>query len=1141
MKHFQGEYSVSLNSNDLYDLDLPLRSNRAKGGTLVMWKSSLEPFITVHRTESSSFLPIIINIPHVLTSIHICVYLPTAGQDSEYLAELAGLKVVLDELFVQYPDSALFIRGDANSSKSNTKRWNILSSFIEQYEMKRVSLNHNTYHHFTGNGGSDSELDILLFSNKEGVNEELVDLLCRQENPLIDSHHDVLVSSCSIPSKPDPVDISENVVAPRIENNRHKIVWSQEGISKYEEITSLLLPGIRTRWLESSSETSMSVLLQATNFLMNQAAAEANKVVPLHISVAPKSANIPKPIRKSSNLLSMLNSRVKYLLSNPFTSEESLEEAKMRLKIQKNRHRRLVRWTRHRLNLARDTRLRPDCSDGGKMSQVIKQTTTKAPLAIHKLHVGNKVYEGKYVPDGFYDSISSLKSLDEQDLASSKSFASVSENYRYILKLCQSSRKVPPISENRAREILKSIRPCVNDYYSITAAHYIHSGQAGLDHFCFLLNSLIEDLNNLKVEELNMVWACVLHKGHGKDRSNHRSYRTISTCPFLSKALDSYVSSLYSPIWNEHTSPTQFQCKSSSHDLAALTLTETILHSTKVLSRPVFVLYLDARSAFDVALKEFIIDNLYDYGVQDQGLILIDKRLSNRKTVCEWSKVMMGPISDQCGVEQGGINSSDFYKVYNNEQLGLAQESDFGVQLGPVTVSALGQADDVALISDNLHALQGLLDLSLYYCEKYHVKLSSEKTKLQVFSLKTSKLEAFTAQATSQLNIYGQKISFVEEAEHVGVVRSVHGNHPHLLARFVAHRRSLFKILPAGIAWANRGNPAANLRAHSTYCIPVLLSGLGSLALSASEVNLLDQHMKVVIQRLQKLQHRTPHCVVMFLGGHLPGRALLHLKVFSVFGMITRLPGSFINLIAKSKLLTATPSSGSWFLQVRKLCILYGLPSPLSLLEFPLSKHSYKSLVKSKVVDYWETLLRGEAAKLQGSSLRYFKPQFMSLTKPHLLWRTCGSNPYEVHKAVTQARMLSGRYMTDKLSRHWTQNSLGLCSVPGCSGEDVGSLEHFLLECPALNIARSHAVALCNQVATESRELSEVLQLLLQGHSSNIIIVQFLLDCSTFPQVIRLTQIHGINFISRLFYVTRTWCYAIHRCRMTKLEMYQYR
>ena len=217
----------------------------------------------------------------------------------------------------------------------------------------------------------------------------------------------------------------------------------------------------------------------------------------------------------------------------------------------------------------------------------------------------------------------------------------------------------------------------------------------------------------MTIDELNLVWACVLYKGHRKDRSLDRSYRTISTCPFLSKAIDSYISILYSSKWNKFTSETQFQTKSSSHELAALTLTEAIIHSTKSLSKPVYVLYLDARSAFDLALKEFIINNLYEYGVQDQGVILIDQRLKNRKTVCEWDKVLMGPIKDECGVEQGGKNSSDFYKVYNNEQLNDAQESEFGVPLGPVTVSGIGQADDVALLSNDLHALQGLLDLSL--------------------------------------------------------------------------------------------------------------------------------------------------------------------------------------------------------------------------------------------------------------------------------------------------------------------------------------------------------------------------------------------------------------------------------------------
>ena len=76
----------------------------------------------------------------------------------------------------------------------------------------------------------------------------------------------------------------------------------------------------------------------------------------------------------------------------------------------------------------------------------------------------------------------------------------------------------------------------------------------------------------------------------------------------------------------------------------------------------------------------------------------------------------MGPIHDECGVEQGGISSSEYFKVYNNDQLNLAQSSKFGVELGPLTISSVGQADDVGLLSDDIHALQGLLDLSLYFC-----------------------------------------------------------------------------------------------------------------------------------------------------------------------------------------------------------------------------------------------------------------------------------------------------------------------------------------------------------------------------------------------------------------------------------------
>ena len=116
----------------------------------------------------------------------------------------------------------------------------------------------------------------------------------------------------------------------------------------------------------------------------------------------------------------------------------------------------------------------------------------------------------------------------------------------------------------------------------------------------------------------------------------------------------------------------------------------------------------------------------------------------------------MGPILDCWGLEQGGKNSSDFFKVYNNEQVQIAQDSELGVQLGgvqPQVVSAVAQADDVCLLSNNIHSLQNLLQLSLSYCNKYQVTLSSEKTKLQAFSNKSAWTQSSYHSITNPVNM----------------------------------------------------------------------------------------------------------------------------------------------------------------------------------------------------------------------------------------------------------------------------------------------------------------------------------------------------------------------------------------------------
>ena len=93
--------------------------------------------------------------------------------------------------------------------------------------------------------------------------------------------------------------------------------------------------------------------------------------------------------------------------------------------------------------------------------------------------------------------------------------------------------------------LLKRIKRSVKDFHGITALHYLNAGEAGLDHFNLLLNGIIKDVNNASIQELNQVYGLILYKGHNKDKSSHRAYRTISTCPFLAKCLDLYLHDLY--------------------------------------------------------------------------------------------------------------------------------------------------------------------------------------------------------------------------------------------------------------------------------------------------------------------------------------------------------------------------------------------------------------------------------------------------------------------------------------------------------------------------------------------------------------------------------------------------------------------
>ena len=91
-------YCHHLNSEDKYYPELALEKRQAHGGTLALWHSALDPFISILPTTSPAVLPLLLSIPGLSPSVHIGIYLPTSGRDDLFVIALAALSAVMESV-----------------------------------------------------------------------------------------------------------------------------------------------------------------------------------------------------------------------------------------------------------------------------------------------------------------------------------------------------------------------------------------------------------------------------------------------------------------------------------------------------------------------------------------------------------------------------------------------------------------------------------------------------------------------------------------------------------------------------------------------------------------------------------------------------------------------------------------------------------------------------------------------------------------------------------------------------------------------------------------------------------------------------------------------------------------------------------
>ena len=195
------QYNFSITSSDIFTPaeDKMLESGPTWHGAAVGWDQNVEKHITRIPIISERFSGI--NYTDGQTNIiAYSAYLPTSGQDDEYLEVLSLLSYDIRNNRTE--NSGILIGLDTNQSeKSSRRRIEAMKQFCEQFCLKGILTNSDpTFHH--NNQTSSSQIDNILayFPKQSPLKISLFKHLCKLDYSANLSSHDVLIAKLVTPA-----------------------------------------------------------------------------------------------------------------------------------------------------------------------------------------------------------------------------------------------------------------------------------------------------------------------------------------------------------------------------------------------------------------------------------------------------------------------------------------------------------------------------------------------------------------------------------------------------------------------------------------------------------------------------------------------------------------------------------------------------------------------------------------------------------------------------------------------------------------------------------------------------------------------------------------------------------------------------
>ena len=443
----------------------------------------------------------------------------------------------------------------------------------------------------------------------------------------------------------------------------------------------------------------------------------------------------------------------------------------------------------------------------------------------------------------------------------------------------------------------------------------------------------------------------------------------------------------------------------------------------------------DARKAFDVVNQFKLKKKLFATNLSMQAWSIIDDLYTGGSEEFRLGGQFSSPYTVLLGVKQGGINSPTYYKSFIFNLLEALRSNRMGLFIGCIYVGTPTVADDVLLLENRDLRLQGMLDVTYAYSQDNDYTLHPGK------SLAAGLIKPRSQPAAPQSWKLGEdSIKDASSFTHLGLNWVVGRSYPDIDEIISNTRRTSYAFFGAGLHGQNGLDLCASLQIIQLYLKPVLTHGLAACVIPRKEVDKIETHFRKLLRMLQGLPDSTATCAVYLLSGQLPAEALIHARVLSLYGQITRLEqGHPLRELTRRQLGLRTTTKSSWFNLVCDIALTYHIDVHHAL-DFPMPRHSWRALYKHSIRTHWAQQLCLEA--LAKPSLRLILWNGNELEEPHGVWTSIKGKPTLVKAATTRARMMVQRYSIRGASWRTSDRSCQLCSHP------AETLQHIIAECP---------------------------------------------------------------------------------------------